>query len=100
VHHGGAENNKQEDPARAKITSMRSDRVCVVHPIHDRVEIHVPGKRRLFRKDLPDSTLSFTWHEVTRVVVFKRDCLTVDSIRMLFELNGTHTIELSEEMEG
>jgi hypothetical protein len=79
---------------------MRSNRVCAVYPFQDRVEIHVPGKRRLFGKDLPDKTLTFTWGEVTRVIAFKRDCWIVDSIRFVFELNGTQTIEVWEEMKG
>lgn len=53
-----------------------------------------------FFKRVPARTLRFEWKEVTKVFVFKRDCFTVDSIRMLFELNGTHILEVSEEMPG
>lgn len=37
--------------------------------------------------------------EVRQVVAFKRDCYTVDSIRMLL-VAGAETVEISEEMSG
>ena len=49
---------------------------------------------------MPDTTLTFAWQDVTRIVAFKRDCFTVDSVRLVFELNGAQTIEVSEEMLG
>jgi hypothetical protein len=75
-------------------------RVCAIHVFIDHVEILVPGKPRLFRGTLPDKTVTFAWREVTRVIAFKRDRWIVDCICFAFELNGTETIEVSEEMEG
>ena len=83
-----------------RIPAMRSGRVCTIYPAAARVNIIVPGRRRFFRKPLPDTTITFFWYEVTRIIAFKRDCWTVDSIRFVFELNGTHTVEVSEEMLG
>jgi hypothetical protein len=79
---------------------MADDRTCEIHPLPDRVDIFVPGKRRLFRKDLPDKTITFRWNEITQAAVFKRDLFTVDCIHLIFELNGTHTLEVHEEMQG
>jgi hypothetical protein len=73
---------------------------CAISILDDGVEIRCPEKRRLFRKNPPARVVSFTWREVTNVFVFKRDLFIIDSIRMLFELNGTQTIEISEDMEG
>ena len=54
----------------------------------------------MFRENLPDETITFTWREVTEVGVFKRDCYTVDQIHMIFELNRTETVEVTENMDG
>jgi hypothetical protein len=79
---------------------MRTRRQCIIHTLPDRVDIVFPGKPRLFRKDPPDKTVTFTWSEVTQVAVFKKDKLLVDCICMVFELNNTETLEVNEEMEG
>jgi hypothetical protein len=68
--------------------------------LDDRVDISVPETKRLFRKNLPATTVTFTWNEVTRAAVFKRDQFTVDCICMIFELNGIETVEVNEDMEG
>ena len=64
------------------------------------MDIVVPGASRFFREDLPDKTVTFTWLEVTRVAVFKRDQFTVDCICMIFELNNKESVEVNENMEG
>jgi hypothetical protein len=66
----------------------------------DVVEVRFAGKRRFLRKALPGEVVQFRWSEITRIIAFKRDCLTVDSIRMLVELNASQTLEISEEMSG
>ena len=79
---------------------MQSNQFGTILPAADHVDIVVPGKPRAFRKQMPGTTLTFAWQDVARVIAFKRDCFTVDSIRFVFELNGTQTIEVSEEMMG
>jgi hypothetical protein len=79
---------------------MGTRRTCAVLTFPDRVDIIVPGKPRLFQENLPERTITFTWQEVTQVMVFKRDIFSVDLICMVFELNGKETIEVNEEMKG
>jgi hypothetical protein len=79
---------------------MRTNRVSTIHILPDRVNVIVPGELRLFRKDLADKAVAFTWQEVSRVIAFKRDQWIVDRICLVFELNGTETMEVNEEMEG
>ncbi len=79
---------------------MRTRRASAILTFPDRVDIIVPGKSQHFRKDLPDQTVTYTWQEVTQVLVFKRDQLVVDLICMEFELNGRETVEVNEGMEG
>src|SRR5262249_16157098 len=78
---------------------MNASSLCVISTSQDRVEIAVPGKQRLLPKSLPDRTVSFEWREVTRVLAFKRDQLIVDCICCIFELNGTETVEVNEDMQ-
>ena|SRR5258707_8261052 len=79
---------------------MGTRRTCAILTFPDRVDIVIPGKSRLFRENLPDKTVTFSWQEVTQVMVFKRDQFIVDLICMLFELNGKETSEMNENMQG
>ena len=40
------------------------------------------------------------WPRIERVIAFKRDCYTVDSIRLLIGMAGGEAHELSEDDEG
>jgi|WetSurMetagenome_2_1015567.scaffolds.fasta_scaffold213229_2 hypothetical protein len=42
----------------------------------------------------------FSWADVKKVTVFKRDLLTVDLICLTFELSTNTSVELNEEMAG
>lgn len=66
----------------------------------DGVEVRFPGRRRFLRRTLPEEVVQFKWSEITRIFAFKRDCWTVDSIRMGVELGASRAIEVSEEMSG
>jgi hypothetical protein len=66
----------------------------------DGVEVRFPGKRRFLRKTLPEEVVPFKWSEIARIFAFKRDCWTVDSIRMWVELGASRAIEISESMSG
>lgn len=79
---------------------MGNRRLCSIHTFPDCVDIIVPGKSRLFRKDLPDTNTSFNWKDVTEIVAFKRDCWIVDLICFVIEINKTETLELNENMIG
>lgn len=79
---------------------MGNHRRCSIHTSPDHVDIIVPGKSHLFRKDLPDTNTSFSWKEVTGIIAFKRDCWTVDLICLVIEINKTETLELNENMIG
>ena len=79
---------------------MGTPRRCAIHTLPDRVDIIVPGASRFFHENLPDKTATFTWTEVTRVAVFKRDQFLVDCICMGFELNHKETLEVNENMDG
>jgi len=78
---------------------MPSDRYGTIHLVGDHVEIIVPGRRRFFRRP-PDVNHRLNWSDITRVIAFKRDCFGVDSIRLAFEIKGTHVIEVHEDMAG
>jgi hypothetical protein len=79
---------------------MSINRRCAIHTLPERVDIVVPERRRCFRKSIPEKTITFAWHGITEVCVFKRDCYTVDQICMIFELNRTETVTVSEDMDG
>jgi hypothetical protein len=40
------------------------------------------------------------WVEVKKAVVFKRDQYVVDRICLVFELSGSRTVEVNEDMDG
>lgn len=40
------------------------------------------------------------WTDVTSILAYKRDCFTVDQIRMYINLNDNTATELTEDMQG
>ena len=79
---------------------MKPERFGTIDLLPNGVEIIFPDKRRVFRRKLPDRILTFNWSDVTQVVAFKRDCFTVDNIRLAFEIDGEVVVEIHEDMAG
>jgi len=79
---------------------MPPERFGAIHLLPNGVEIIFHGKRRVFRRKLPDRILTFNWSDVTQVVAFKRDCFTVDNMRLAFEIDGELVVEIHEDMAG
>jgi hypothetical protein len=79
---------------------MKPERFGTIDLLPNGVEIIFPDKRRVFRRKLRDRTLTFNWSDVTKVVAFKRDCFTVDNIRLAFEIDGELVVEIHEDMPG
>ncbi len=64
------------------------------------IAIHGSVWRGLFRGGRVEFDENIAWDEVKRVVALKKDCLIVDSIRMIFELKTGECHEVHEEMCG
>jgi hypothetical protein len=45
-------------------------------------------------------SMRLLWPDVMSVYVFKRDCLTIDQIRMSIQTNHNTSVELTEHMSG
>jgi hypothetical protein len=62
---------------------------------HDTIGLRVSWSR----PDGQSGTHQHTWHQVTRVLAFKRDLYTYDLLCLAFQ-SSTSAFEVNEEMEG
>jgi hypothetical protein len=52
------------------------------------------------RSDAGEECTTFRWKDIIRVHGYKRDCFTVDQIRLVFTFDGGSAIEITEDDEG
>ena len=59
------------------------------------------GLTQIVQRGGSTETFLLTWNEVTSVIAYKRDCFSVDQIRLLIEgTNDNRCVEVTEEDDG